>query len=675
LLRADGTVSAPPASGDAGPIEPNPALMAKRRWVMLAALCGAAAFVPRFFPADAAPALPAIAANENLTAAGTHARGATTISLVVRKGLWYPDGPGTYGVPIAAFGEAGKPLQIPGPFVRANAGSPIVVHLRNDLDGETLHIHGLSPQADGDAPITLHPGEVRTVMFERSTPGTYGYWAAEEHESLRSRIGRDAMLTGAIVIDDPRRPHPPDHTFVLGQWINVWSNKDNSPDFNYELDTINGRAWPATEELAYTRGDVVRWHVYNGSLGTHPMHLHGFPFNVDAVGDGVHVVSLKDAPPDREVTHRVAPGDSLDLHWTASRAGMWMYHCHVAGHIIKHAPLAAMVAGVASRKIKGINLIHLPEDSMGGIIVAVRVNPARGDTALVPPHHERTLALDVVKAPRPEGQKRPFGTFAYVVHQDGTTFGPTGQLGAPIVLTAGEPVAIAVTNHLDEATTIHWHGVPVQSSLDDGATGMTMTSFNGLPLCGKHTKASAFAAYSAPSIEPGKTFVAHFTPADPGTYMYHTHMDDLWQLMGGLAGPLIVLPKGAHFDPAVDHIVMMTTGTVHPLGDVVLMNGLEKPEPIVIHAGVPQRLRLINMTTFNDSLSVSLEGKSAEHWTPIAKDGLDLDPRLQKRVLATQRVTIGQTMDYRFVANAPGKLSLDAFDGGPVGSIPIEVVP
>ena len=44
---------------------------------------------------------------------------------------------------------------------------------------------------------------------------------------------------------------------------------------------INGRSWPATERFTYRRDDVVHWRVVNLSSQAHPMHLHGFYFEVD----------------------------------------------------------------------------------------------------------------------------------------------------------------------------------------------------------------------------------------------------------------------------------------------------------------------------------------------------------------------------------------------------------
>jgi hypothetical protein len=153
-------------------------------------------------------------------------------------------------------------------------------------------------------------------------------------------------------------------------------------------------------------------------------------------------------------------------------------------------------------------------------------------------------------------------------------------------------------------------------------------------------------------------------------------MDDTWQLVEGLAGPLVVLPPGQTFDPTTDHIVMMTVASDHPFGDVVRINGSLKPDPIVVHARVPQRLRLINMTAVNTELVVSLDGVKDAAWMPIAKDGIDLDPRLRQMRTATQQLTIGETRDFRFTPAASGDMTLDVFDSGSlVGSVAVRVEP
>jgi FtsP/CotA-like multicopper oxidase with cupredoxin domain len=609
-----------------------------------------------------ASSLPAIVANENRVAAGEASGKIVRISLVARMGLWYPDGPGTLGIPIAAFGEAGKPLEIPGPLVRVPAGTTVELRLRNALSDRTLRIHGLLVDSNGDHPVVVRRGETRTIRFRRDAPGTYGYSTADERDSFRSQFDADAALVGAIVVDDPQRPRPDDRVFVIGAWDNVW-RPDGSVNFGGELLTINGRAWPATERLTYVRGQTVAWRVYNASIESHPMHLHGFPFTLDAVGDGLRATSFAHGPTYREVTHRIAAGQTFDAHWVADRSGMWMFHCHLTVHTMPHPPTAELIAGkLAKRSIEA--RVHRPDDYMGGMMMAVRVLPAKGDVAVSRPTARRKLDLDVVELPKPENAKLPFDHFAYVLHDDGAAVPASGGLGPPIVLTAGEPVAIAVTNHLREATTVHWHGMPVQQSVDDGGGMHGMGDMPGMGV-----------SDSAPPIAPGGSFVAQFTPPYAGTFMYHTHMDDTWQLIGGLSGPLIVLPAGAHFDPTTDHIVMLTSPVEAPLGDTAAIDGFVEPPPMVVHVGVPQRFRLINMTALNSDLIVSLDGPGAPVWTPIAKDGLDLDPRLRIPRRAVQQLTIGETRDFTFVPATPGHLTFDVFDGPQIGAMRVDVVP
>jgi FtsP/CotA-like multicopper oxidase with cupredoxin domain len=434
---------------------------------------------------------------------------------------------------------------------------------------------------------------------------------------------------GAIVIDAPHRLRPTDRVFVIGDWDHVWS-ASGDPNYNGEVLTINGRSWPATEQLSYVRGQTVRWRVFNATLGSHPMHLHGFPFTLDAVGDGLRTIAYAGGPQYREVTHRVAAGETFDAHWFADRSGMWMFHCHISVHTMPHAPLAELIAGkLQKRSIE--SRAHLTHDAMGSMMMAVRVFPAPGDVALVRPTAQHRLSVDIVENPKPEHQAIAFDRYAYVVHDPANSLPASGTLGPLIVLTAGEPVAITVNNHLPEATTVHWHGMPVQSSVDDG--GMMMAATGSMNSMGAMRAQPTSAPASAPAIAPGGSFVAQFTPQAAGTFMYHTHMDDSWQLIGGLSGPLIVLPRGASYDAATDHVVMLTSPAERPFGDRVRINGQLDPAPIVVHAGVAQRLRFINMTILNADLVVSLDGDAAPQWTPVAKDGLDLDPRCERRAV------------------------------------------
>jgi FtsP/CotA-like multicopper oxidase with cupredoxin domain len=69
---------------------------------------------------------------------------------------------------------------------------------------------------------------------------------------------------------------------------------------------INGLSWPATERLSYRHGDEVRWRVVNLSSQKHPMHLHGFYFTVESLGDGLDDAQLEEARKRRVVTQLLA---------------------------------------------------------------------------------------------------------------------------------------------------------------------------------------------------------------------------------------------------------------------------------------------------------------------------------------------------------------------------------
>ncbi|GIK49859.1 MAG: copper-binding protein [Alphaproteobacteria bacterium] len=94
-----------------------------------------------------------------------------------------------------------------------------------------------------------------------------------------------------------------------------------------------------------------------------------------------------------------------------------------------------------------------------------------------------------------------------------------GTIPAPLIrLREGERVRIAVTNQLDEDTSIHWHGVLVPFEMD------------GVP------------GVSFPGIRPGETFVYDIPVIQSGTYWYHSHSG--LQEQEGHYGPLIIDPGG-----------------------------------------------------------------------------------------------------------------------------------
>jgi CopA family copper-resistance protein len=109
-----------------------------------------------------------------------------------------------------------------------------------------------------------------------------------------------------------------------------------------------------------------------------------------------------------------------------------------------------------------------------------------------------------------------------------------GTVPAPLIrLREGQNVRIAVTNTLDEDTSIHWHGVLVPFQ------------FDGVP------------GVSFPGIRPGETFDYEFPIRHAGTFWYHSHSGLQEQL--GHYGPLIFDPADA--DPVAydrEHVLVLS---------------------------------------------------------------------------------------------------------------------
>jgi len=119
--------------------------------------------------------------------------------------------------------------------------------------------------------------------------------------------------------------------------------------------------------------------------------------------------------------------------------------------------------------------------------------------------------------------------------------GINGGSPAPLLrLREGQRVRIAVTNALDEETSIHWHGLLLPFQMD----GVPGISFPGIPA--------------------GKTFTYDFPVIQSGTYWYHSH-SGLQEQMGHY-GPIVIDPAGP--DPVRsdrEHVVVLSDhSAMHP---------------------------------------------------------------------------------------------------------------
>jgi FtsP/CotA-like multicopper oxidase with cupredoxin domain len=593
--------------------------------------------------------------NDNRTPAGSLRDGVLTIRLEVREGEWHPDGEGAPGVVIRAFAEQGKPLTVPGPMIRVPQGTVIHAYLSNTLSAP-LALTGFSPRGDAANADTTQvaPGATRELRFAAGKVGTY-YYRAMSGPSDTPRGTVDAELNGAFIVDSAGTPTGQrDRVFVIGLWSAAPLPGGVVARTSLLRFTINGTSWPNTERLSYALGDTVRFRVINTSGAVHPMHLHGFYFDVGSRGDGtVDSVYSHDTPPYRVVTERAPPGRTFTMTWVPDRAGNWLFHCHDNFHVLRNAPLDGTPL-VAEHKVHAAN--HAQE-MMGGLVMAIEVH-ARGAAGAPRADGPRRHLRLVAQVDSGGTELEP--SYGYVLH-DGSRRSPVAPPllpGPTIILKRGEPVSIMVVNHLAEPTAVHWHGMELESYFD----GVADFAGSG--------------AHIAHAIAPNDSFDARFTPPRSGTFMYHPHADEVRQQQAGMSGTLLVVDDPAAFDPVHDVVVMLSVPRADTDSKVVLVNGSLHPAPLELKTGERYRLRFVDIHTFRPSMVVRvLRDSSLVSWRAIAKDGMDLPAQRATARPTIQQMGNGETYDFEFIPAAAGdlRLTVSSAVGALLASMPIHV--
>jgi manganese oxidase len=235
--------------------------------------------------------------------------------------------------------------------------------------------------------------------------------------------------------------------------------------------------------------------------------------------------------------------------------------------------------------------------------------------------------------------------------------------GPVLRMSEGDDVEITVVNRLVQPTSIHWHGVPVPFAMDGVGN------------------------VSQEPIAPGQQFLYRWIAPQAGTYMYHSHYDDMDQ--DSVFGMIVVDPQDAAREPryAVDFPIAVTSFGWEPAlsieAQAVLANSMLMPSmaanpkadpnpgmgdamermdmveywcfngktfpataPIRVKQGDLVRVRFANITHMSHPMH--LHG----HWFRwIAQDGAPLP---EPRPMNTIPVDPGRTVDIDFVANNPG---------------------
>jgi VCBS repeat-containing protein len=227
--------------------------------------------------------------------------------------------------------------QIPGPQIDVSYGDDVRIVLQNQLDQPTvLHFHGMTvPNAQDGVPYVtqdpIMPGQFWTYEFTvKDPPGMYVY---HSHFNSTEQVG--AGLYGALMVQPQGGAWPYRAANVNEQTGSVTMGDRVTIDDEQTLFlgdgplgfVLNGKSFPATSPFVAKRGDWVLIHMANDGAMLHPMHLHGYHFEVVAQ-DGFPLEN-----PYLADTLVVAPGQRFDVLVHAVYPGAWAFHCHILSHV------------------------------------------------------------------------------------------------------------------------------------------------------------------------------------------------------------------------------------------------------------------------------------------------------------------------------------------------------
>ncbi|HEY0792990.1 MAG TPA: copper oxidase [Chthoniobacterales bacterium] len=219
-------------------------------------------------------------------------------------------------------------------------------------------------------------------------------------------------------------------------------------------------------------------------------------------------------------------------------------------------------------------------------------------------------------------------------------WGYNGRVHGPTIeAVEGDCLRIYVTNKLPEATSVHWHGVLVPSGMD-GVAGL-----------------------SHKSIDPGETYRYEFTLRQHGTYMYHSHTDEMTQQALGLMGLFVIHPRRpTRPRPDRDFALLLSEwridpGTMRPNPiemtdfNVFTINGKTYPgtEALVARLGDRVRIRIGNLSAM-DHHPIHVHGFA---WKIVETDGGPIAEAGQWPETSVL-VPVGTTRTMEFTADNPG---------------------
>jgi FtsP/CotA-like multicopper oxidase with cupredoxin domain len=255
-----------------------------------------------------------------------------------------------------AFGREGNIVLVNGrnhPRVEVNPGVPQRWRIVNAAKSRYFELNAGDRKAftkiGGDGGIQEYPEELENVLLAPGERADLFYTPTERageevglvarlydrgYGSTEARLGEELMtlvmsnvpapapiplprLTRTIAPLAPEGATPVKLTFGVEQ-----TSRDKT--FLY---TINGKSLEEIPQITARVGETQIWTVVNDTPWSHPLHIHGFFFQVlDKDGNPVRPMQWKDTVnvPFKETTKLIVRYED--------RPGSWMYHCHILDH-------------------------------------------------------------------------------------------------------------------------------------------------------------------------------------------------------------------------------------------------------------------------------------------------------------------------------------------------------
>ncbi len=277
------------------------------------------------------------------------------------------------GLKAKCWGYNGR---VHGPTIEAVEGDRVSIYVTNRLIAPTsVHWHGvfLPNGMDGVAGLTqavIKPGETFKYEFTLRQHGTFMYHSHHD-EMTQMALG----MMGMLVIH-PRRPTAAyrvdrDFALLLSEWhIKPGAERPDPNKMNdFNVLTLNAKAFPGTAPLVCKKGDRVRIRLGNlSAMDHHPIHLHGHFFKVVAT-EGGQIPQAAQAPAS---TVLVPVGSTRDVEFIADAPGDWALHCHMTHHVMNQMGhdipnLIGLKAGDLDQKLRRLlpGYMTMGQDGMG----------------------------------------------------------------------------------------------------------------------------------------------------------------------------------------------------------------------------------------------------------------------------------------------------------------------